>query len=150
MRAVEGSQQALPRWFEQKWMQRVRRREERAMNFAAHFGPRELTVRVGEQRVERELGALKRHRHAVAGEWRNHRARVAEADAICRRHAAVKGNGGDGAERIGVEFCGGEAREKLGEPGGLQVAEEEVRPFPAEVSSTEETADIGVTARNGT
>ena len=130
-------------------MQRVRRREshakfapQRGVNRAGGLRPRLLAARKREQWIERELGALKRHRHSISRERWNHRARVAEANAIARRHTPIEAHRGDRAERRGVELARGESRGERGEAGGLKITEQEIRALRAKRAATEEAADV--------
>src|SRR4051812_4023586 len=74
----ERGQPALALGLREEGMQCARRRETSAetafegdVDGATRLGPLALAVRVAKQRIERGLGALKRERHAVAGERRD-------------------------------------------------------------------------------
>lgn len=155
MGVVKDAQQALAARLQEEGMDRGGGKESHAKflleqtgNRAARRGPVSRLVGVGEERIEGELGALKCHRHAVAGERRDHRARIAECDAIgCRcRHRAIKTDSGDRAERSGVERGIGETLREGGEAGGGEIAEEEIRAFGAKFAPAEEAAEVDLSA----
>lgn len=110
----------------------------------AGVGPSGRAASVGEERIERSLGTLKRHRHTVAGKRRNHRVSITERDSVgdWRRWAAVERHRGNGAERVGNKVGPGEAAGEGSESGGGEVAEEQIGAFRAEFPTAKEPADI--------
>jgi hypothetical protein len=86
-RPVEEGEAALMRRAEEKRMQGAGGGEAQAEaavegggDRPAGVGPGRIAAHVGEERIEGEFGTLEGHGHAVAGERRDHRAGVAEAD----------------------------------------------------------------------
>ena len=57
-------------------------------------GPLILAARISQHGREGRLGALKRHRHPIAGKRRNHRAGIAELDPVVGgRSVLIEGEG---------------------------------------------------------
>lgn len=147
--AVEEGEAALVRRAEEERMQRAGGGEAEAetaaeggVDGAAGVGPRGFAAHVGEDGIEGEFGALEGHGHAVAGERRDHRGGVAEADFVGERDVRIEIDGGDGAERSGVEAGAGEAVGEGGEMGGFEVGEEESGAVGAEGATLEEAAEV--------
>ncbi len=118
---------------------------------AARGGPIGLAARIGEERIEGGLGALKRERHAVAGEGRDEAVRVAEGNGVGRRRSLRSGKTerGDGAERSGIGFDGGETRGERGQTGGFEVGEEQGEVRAGEPALAEEAAEVDLAAFDG-
>ena len=98
--------------------------------------------RIGEQRIERDLGALKRHGHAVAGERRDHGAGVAEGDAVRGRNLAVELHGGDGTERLPVKIGPGQPVGQDGQFRRPQIGEQQSRALGGQFATAEQAAHI--------
>src|SRR5690606_23493188 len=137
--AVEKGEAALARWMKKETVERASGSEtqakvarERSVDGAAGCGPIRFAAGVGEQRIERELGALESHRHAMAGEWRDHRAGVAETDLRGRRDVTVEVDGGDGGEGVRVDIRVLDTRGEVGQFGGGEIAEAESGTFGAQ------------------
>jgi len=130
MRPVEGREPTLTSRLEKERMQRTGGSEanaksmtQRAVDFPTGLHPSRFALSVREKRIERDFGALKCHRHAVAGERRNHRAGIADRNSAGSCRMAIKRQRGDRTKRRLIDVGASEPVGERFEVGRAQVVQ---------------------------
>ena len=112
----------------------------------AGSGPIKRAARVGEERIEGGLGALKGKGHAVTGKRRDEPVSVAESDGIGHEGLRTERKGGHGAERCGIVLGKSEACGEGVEAGGVEIGGEQGGSGACETALAEEATEVYLAA----